>query len=90
MPGVSARATAAKASLRQAVEELMTRPGGTAAMPAIVRALGSDDRAVAFAARVALEHRGPDAIAVAMTDGAPRVRAMALLAAARSDGIAPE
>ncbi|MFM8697938.1 MAG: c-type cytochrome, partial [Phycisphaerales bacterium] len=68
----------------------MARPGGTAAMPAIVRALGSDDRAVAFAARVALEHRGPDAIAVAMTDGAPRVRAMALLAAARSDGIAPE
>ena len=68
----------------------MTRPGGTAAMPAIVRALGSDDRAVAFAARVALEHRGPDAIAVAMTDGTPRVRAMALLAAARSDGIAPD
>ncbi|MFM9170503.1 MAG: family 16 glycoside hydrolase [Phycisphaerales bacterium] len=86
----ASRAIAAKASLRQAFEELMARPGGTAAMPAIVRALGSDDRAVAFAARVALEHRGPDAIAVAMTDGSPRVRAMALLAAARSDGIAPE
>ena len=86
----TSRATAAKASLRRAFEGLMTRPGGKAAMPAILRALASDDRAVAFAARVALEHRGPEAIAVAMTEESPRVRAMALLAAARSDGVAPE
>jgi putative heme-binding domain-containing protein len=86
----TSRATAGKASLRRAFEELMARPGGNSAMPAIRRALASDDRAVAFAARVALEHRGPEAIASAMTDETPRVRAMALLAAARSGGIEPD
>jgi hypothetical protein len=84
-----ARAASAKASLRRAFETLMTRPGGEAALPAILGALASDDRAVAFAARVALEHRGPEAVAGAMADPRPRVRAMAALAAARTPGIAP-
>ena len=86
----ASRAASGKASLRRAFETLMTRPGGEASLPAIVDALARDDRAVAFAARVALEHRGPEAVTAAMADARPRARGMATMAAARTAEIAPQ